>query len=121
MAKIPYLLEMQTVLAANGTGTLTYTVPNNESLELHAFIISSTGTFNVTGIRVTGGNNITNAGSNLPIPDVHFKKTGNDFNGLHKFIIPLMLLGGGTLYIDVVDTSGAGNTIRTTFNCVRDV
>jgi hypothetical protein len=121
MATIPYLLQMQVVLAGNGAGSLSFTVPNNEKLTLEDWIFSSTGVFSITGIRITGGNNISNAGANLAIPSSHLQLTGTNNNGIKKFPIPLVLEGGSTLYIDLVDTSGAGNTVKTTITGTRTV
>ncbi len=121
MATIPYLLQMQVTLAGSGSGTLSFTVPNNEKLSLEEWIFSSTGIFSITGIRVTGGNNISNAGANLAIPSTHLQLVSTNNNGIKKLPIPLLLDGGSTLYIDVLDTSAAGNTVKCTFNGQRTI
>lgn len=121
MALIPYILQLQATLTANGTGTLTYTVPNNEELDLREWQWSSTGTFGITGMRTTGGNNLTNASNNVYIPNTHLPMAVAETNNLGKFHEPLVIKGGSTLQVDLLDISGGGNTVKASFNGIRKV
>lgn len=109
------------MLAANGTGTLTHTVPNNEKLELYKFVVRPTGLFNTTGWSISGGHSITNASDNNGIPSPNYEDSTNNNNGLSEFAIPLVLSGGQTMTIQVKDLSGAGNTLQFLFNGVREI
>lgn len=121
MAEIPYILQLQKVLTSNGSGTMTHTVPNNESLELNKWVVLSTGGFNVTGIRLTGGNNLTNASENTPIKSGAIANGANGYNGIQHFPLPIVLKGGQTIEIDLKDTSGSANTVDLSFMGKRTV
>lgn len=108
---IPYLLRLQSVLVAGGTGSLFYAVPPDQSIELQDFVFVSTGIFNITGFRNGGGTSFTNASAATPILSTLVAAAGNNFNLLKLFTPPLRIEGGDTLYIDLIDTSGAGNTV----------
>lgn len=119
--QIPYLLAISATLNANGTGTLQYTVPPNEKLMVDELYFVSTGAFSITDIRVSGGHVITNAGANNPIPSTMLGLSSNENNTLQKLKLPITLNGGQVLYIDLLDTSGAGNTVRFVGNSVREI
>ena len=121
MAQIPYILQLQVTLTASGQGTLTYTVPNNEELDLREWVFSSTGVFGITGIRVTGGNTLTNASNNQYIPNTHLPMAVAETNNISKFYEPLIIKGGSTLQIDLLDTSVAGNTVKCSIAGIRKV
>lgn len=119
--RIPYILQLASVLTANGTGTMQYTVPPNEGLEISELIFTSTGAFSVTDLRVSGGHVMTNAGTNNPIPSTALRNGANNNNTLYELKIPLILKGGQVLYVDLLDTSAAPNTVRLTSNCIREI
>lgn len=112
MAEIPYLELAQVVLAANGTGTFSQPIPNTQKLSLKEWVYSSTGAFQVTGIRDSSGRNYTNASPSIPIPSALLPSAANNFNAIHWFEPELVIPGNIILYIDFKDTSGAGNTIN---------
>lgn len=119
--RIPYLLQLNVVLAASGTGTLQYTVPPNEKLEISELLFASTGAFSLTDIRVSGGHVMTNAGANNPILSTQLRLTNNNNNTLLELMLPIVLEGGQVLYVDVLDTTAAPNTVRMLANSVREV
>lgn len=114
---IPYELFLSSVLTALGTGTLTYQVPPNQTIEIDEFVFIATGTFNVVGIRNGGGMQFTNATPSNGIPSTMIANGLNQFNIIKDFKPNLIVLGGDSLYIDVIDTSAAGNTVRFLANC----
>lgn len=119
MGLYPYLLVLEATLAANGTGTLSYPVPQNEQLELHQIFQQSTGAFGITSIHDSGGTNFTNASSTIEIDDDFIDDVDEANIAVRDFIVPLVVNGGTILYIDVEDTSGAGNTVSILLNGVR--
>jgi len=112
MASHPFMMIMQVVCAGSGTATLSYNVAKQEVLKLHKFLVSATGIFNIVDIRDSQGRHYTNASGSAPIPDTIIGKPVDAFNNLGELPIPLVLEGGTTLYVDVVDTSTATNTIK---------
>lgn len=120
MALITYLLELTVTLGADSTGTLQYTVPNNESMELMKLVHTSQGTFDITDIQTGSGKSHTNAGANNGIPNTHLQDAVNAFRAIMEFPKPIVLSGGDTLTIDLLDTSSAGNVVNFTFVGVRD-
>jgi len=114
---IPYELFLSSVLTAGGTGTMSYQVPPSQQLELDEFVFSSTGTFSVVGFRNGGGMQFTNATPSNGIPSTMINNAANNFNLIRDFKPNLVIQGGDTLYIDVIDTSAAPNTVRFLANC----
>lgn len=112
MAEIPYLELASVVLTANGTGTFSQPIPNTQQLSIREWVYSSTGTFQVTGIRTSDGRNYTNASPSVPIPSSVLPGAANNFNSIHAFIPELVIPGNVILYIDFKDTSAAPNTVN---------
>lgn len=120
MATIPFLLQGRVVLTALGTGTFQYPVPQGEKVRIRDLVYSSTGTFGVTDIRTSDGRHYTNASGSAPIPSAVLANGANNFNNVRDFEPDLAVEGGSILYIDLVDTSNAGNTVNLTMNSERD-
>lgn len=116
---IPYELFLSAALTAGGTGTLTYQVPQGQTLELDEFVFSSTGTFSLVGLRNAGGINFTNATPSNGIPSTMLASAANQFNIIKDFKPNLIIQGGDTLYVDLIDTSAAPNTVRLLINCKK--
>lgn len=112
MAEIPYLELASVTLTANGVGTFSQPVPNTQQLSLREWVFSSTGVFQITGIRTSDGRNYTNASPSVPIPSAVLPSGANNFNAIHQFIPELVVPGNVILYIDFKDTSGAGNVVN---------
>lgn len=116
----PYLLVLPIVLTASATGTVQYPMPTNETLKIKEIRFVSTGAFSITDIRNSSGNHFTNASPSAPILSTALQDARNNFDSIEKFMADIVLDGGKTFYIDVIDTSGAGNTIRLYLNCTRE-
>lgn len=112
MAEIPYLELASVVLTANGTGTFSQPIPNTQQLSIAEWAYSSTGAFQITGIRTSDGRNYTNASPSVPIPSALLPSGANNFNAIHNFIPELVIPGNVILYIDFKDTSAAPNTVN---------
>lgn len=113
---IPYELYLTSVLIAGGTGTMSYQVPPGQTLELDEFVWTSTGIFSLTGLRNGNGLQYTNATPSNAIPSTMLNNAANNFNLIRDFKPNLVINGGDTLYIDVIDTSAAPNTVRVLIN-----
>lgn len=119
MADRPYFLVLEATIAGNGTGTVSYTMPGNERVELHELVYVSTGRFNITDIRDSTGLHYTNASPSVEIPSDVLASGTNSNNALQKLPLPLVIESGVTLYIDLEDASGLSNTITLVFTGVR--
>jgi hypothetical protein len=111
MAEFPYLLYLEQVLTAGGVGTPSYTVPANEKLEISQLFVASTGTFEITDLRDSAGKHYTNASLSTGIQSGLLARAANNYNVFIDFPVPIILEGALIIYVDLFDTSGAGNTI----------
>jgi hypothetical protein len=114
---VPYLLFLSASLSAGGQGTMTYQVPPNQSIEIDEFTFISTGTFKVVGIRNGGGIQFTNATPTNGILSTQLANGANNFNVIKDFKPNLIVQGGDSLYIDVLDTSTLANVVSFLANC----
>jgi hypothetical protein len=119
--QIPYLLSLNTVLTALGQNTMSYQVPPGQTLEIDEFVFVATGIFNLVGIRNGGSVLFSNISPSLPILSTMIADVANNFNVIKSFMPHLIIQGGDTFYIDVIDTSGAGNTVRFLGNCLKNL
>lgn len=120
MAQYPYLVNLSVVVGANEQATLTHSLSNTEELTIVGIRQQSTGAFSITNIRNSDGMAYTNANFNNPIEGGFISDAANQFNGLQEFPIPLVVGKGMTLFFDLLDTSGSGNTIRIVLACIRN-
>lgn len=120
MPTYPFFLVLEVALAASGTGTVSYTVSKQERLEISRLLHESTGIFNVTDIRNSNGLHYTNASALEELPGAMLADVTDDYNAIGEFPIPLVVAGGETIYIDLEDSSGAGNTVTIVAVCTRE-
>lgn len=118
---IPFYLYMQQVAAANGTITMSYQVPTNQTLKLKEWRWSSTGIFSVYGIRDGAGRFYTNASAALPIPSTLLQLGSSSNIGLASIPLELTLGGGYIIFVDLKDTSAAPNTINLLWTGIMNV
>lgn len=109
---IPFLIRLQVTLSASSTGRMQYAVSNDETVEIDAWFQKSTGAFDVYGVSDSRGNLYSNAaaGSALDSDFIQDVASANISNA--QWIDPIILPGGTTFNIDVIDTSGAANTVE---------
>lgn len=115
MANIPYVLSLQQALAASGTGTMLYPVPQNQDLKLFAWYTLKTGNYRITAIRDSAGQFYTNASSTNPIDGQLIQNVNSPNIGNNTLAEPIHVPGGRILYIDLLDYSAAPNTINLWF------
>ncbi len=119
MAEHSYFLVLKGTAAANAKATLSYQVPATVVLELDDIVISGTGAFDIVDIRDSRGVHYTNASESVGIPNTVFKNAGQAYTGIERWRTPILIEGGGTLYVDVLDKSGVSNTVNVVFMCKR--
>lgn len=118
--RMPYLIIMEEVLAANAGGTATFQGSTQESFILKELVFVSTGAFNVTGVRIGTSRNLTNADQTTEIPSTILQSGLNAFRGIREFMADMVIRGGEIFSVDLEDTSGAGNTVTLVFNAIRE-
>lgn len=112
MAIIPYIVTLPKVVAASSVGRMSYQVSNDETLELTNILQRSTGAFDIYGISDSRGTIYSNAVAGNTIDGDFIADISTAFNGIYEFPSPIVLEGGTTIFIDVIDTSAAQNTIE---------
>lgn len=119
MSDRPFQLIMNTVLAASGAGSLSFQIDTNTKLKLNGFVFTATAAFSITGIRDSDGTLYSNASPSNPILSTMIQNATNSNRSADSFLQDLVIDGGKTFYIDLLDTSGAQNTVRMLFEAVR--
>ena len=111
MAVHPFLLTKRVVLNADGTGTWQYTVGTKETFTIKRLFTTSTGAYNITDIRDSTGLHYTNASVNEPIPSSVLPTGTNNYNNVGILPEDMVIDGGVSIYVDLIDTSSAPNTV----------
>jgi len=108
----PFILTDSVTVSANGTGTLELSIGATEEFEGASIHFLSTGSFQITSIKDSGGKPYTDADSTNVIDSTLFTTSRSQNKGVQDFYAKLQLVPNTTLFIDVKDTSGSSNTIR---------
>lgn len=119
MANIPFLVVLQEAAAANSTATLSYQVATNEEFTVKEWRQVSTGAFSIRRIYDSRGFNYSNANTSEPLVQFFISDAADQNNGLKNPPMDLVIPGGSTIYFDVIDTSGAPNTITLVLSAIR--
>ena len=113
MASIPFFLEFHLVIAAGGgVITASYNVPAIQTLHVNKWIYTSTGVWGIYQIRNANGRVYGNLSQSNPFRSDFIQKGASPNIGILDLPYELLITGGDTLYIDIIDTSGAANTIE---------
>lgn len=115
MATIPYLVLLPVSLTSGGSGRATLPVTPGQSLSLDRMVFQSTGAFSLTGLSTSDGRNYGNISPSSPIPSTMLASVANNFNAIIDLVPNLKIDSNMLLYVDVVDTSAAINTVRFLF------
>lgn len=116
MASYPYFLQLQTTIAAaGGLATLSYNVPVRQTLTLNGLLFISTSAWGFYNIRNANGRQFTNASQAAPIPSGVIQNGASPNIGLRDWPYQLVIVGGDTVYFDIINGAGAANTIQLSF------
>lgn len=115
MAKKPFLYVDTVTLAGNGSGTWTVNIGAGETARFRKMRYASTGAFSITGIRDSSNNPFGNAAPNEPLRSTLLTKVTDTVEGLNMFDPMIEIVGPRAFNIDLLDTSGAGNTVTLGF------
>lgn len=115
MAKKPFIYVDTVTLAGNGSGTWSVNIGAGETARFRRMVYASTGAFSITGIRDSSNNPFGNAAPNEPLRSTVLSKVSDTVEGIGRFDPMIEIVGPRALNIDVVDTSGAGNTVVLAF------
>lgn len=113
MAVIPFWLRLTGVIAAGGgTANPNYAVPMLQTLTLKGVTWTSTGIWGFYSIHNSNGRIYTNASQATSLLNTHFQQGGSPNIGWMEFPEDLVVKGGDIIYFDLIDLSGAANTIN---------
>lgn len=118
--QVVFHIPLNITLAANSQGTLQYVVPQTATLHVKGWIWKSAGAFNIVGIQDNTGIQFTNATQTVAI-DSDFlprKDTPNDW--MFQFPLEILLIGGKSLNINLIDTSGSTNAVEAMLYAIQD-
>ncbi len=106
------------VLTAYQALSFVLEIDGANNFELHQLSAVSTGTFSLNITDMSKGESLINApnNGNYPLPATLFVGDGSYPYRFHE---PILVFAGQNLLIDLVDTSGSGNTIYLTLGGVN--
>lgn len=119
MANIPYLWIGSTVLSASSQGSISFPVNAAESMMINKFVFVATGAFSVIGIRDSDGNPYSNCSLDKPILSTMLQNSANGNLSMRDLLENILIKANKTLYIDLLDTSAAQNTVRFLLQALR--
>lgn len=121
MALTPFIYSDQIALGAGGSGTLQINIGGGEKARMQRFYVTSTAGFNITAIRTSTSTPYGDMSPSSPLPSSMLNVAGG-LNGVGETLDPPLEIDGPlTLNIDVVDTSGAANTVTIAFQASREI
>lgn len=118
---IPYLIPLTKVVSANSPDSLITTVPTGWTVRVKRWLWTSTGIFTITDIVDSRGVHYTPATQSNGILSTFVQSPANAFLGFDYFQTDLIVRGGDTLTISVIDTSTASNTLRLLLECIAEL
>lgn len=106
-----YVVPLSVTLSSGGVGTVTLSVGSNQTVEIHRIQQKSTGTFDITKLTDSFGNNLGTVTPNNPLDGNYFSDIETDNNVNSDLIEPITIESNGELQISVKDTSAGTNTV----------
>lgn len=120
MANAQIFVTNRVILAAAGRGTITLQAGEGDTFHFRYFTFSSTGAFSLMRVRSSSGREYVSDQNGNGIPSTHFNRAEFNIAEFSKLYPPIDLAPAEILYIEVLDTSGAGNTIVVTLSGERE-
>lgn len=114
MADYPFIIPLNLVVAANSTGTATFTISSSETMKINRILATGqVAGLNIQNIRDGGGRGYMPSGASGNIPSLMLGGPSQaNMNNPLEFIVPLELPSQGSLLIDVQNTTGGSLTIN---------
>jgi len=119
--QIPYQLVGKITLLASGQGSFSYAVPQGQKLSIDEMVFTSTGAWSLIGLSNANGLQFTNATGAIGIPSTLYANGANNNNAVKDFKPDIVINGGDTLTITILDTSAAGNVVTILLNCSKEL
>lgn len=111
MPERPFHFVDKVILAANSTGSLSFAVSAGEQFYGKRLWIVSTAAFSIQDIRDNAGRRYSNCSAAEPILSTMLDIPQTVGQGMLWFGVELHIEPSGIVYFDLLDTSGAPNTV----------
>lgn len=112
MANRPFLATAQVTLSANAAGIAAYRVSEGQKFTVKRLLQQATGACGITGIVLNNGDTLTNASPSATIPLESIPDVDTDNNTPADLPDPLVLLGGSQINFNLLNATGANNTVK---------
>lgn len=112
-------LHDSVALGALGSGTVTFGPTGAVEHIIHSWTFESTGTFRLRDIRDTAGNHYVADETGQGITSAIFLPTEFTITDLMRFVPAIALGAGMQIHFDLVDISGAANTVAILLKATR--
>lgn len=111
-SKIPFVVAIKETVANGGTIVHQYKAPNNQDFTIHQILFVIGAAFSLIRVSDDGSNQYGVISTADPIPSTELPQSNTDVRAVDFPKVPLLLKGGQTLYIELLDTGGGGaNTV----------
>lgn len=116
MPEVPFLLPFTLVIAAGGgVASAQYPVAMLQKLTLNEMFWTATGAWGFYEIRNANGRLYAAATQANPVRSEHLQQGASPNIGFSKLPLALEVLGGDSIIFNVIDLSGAANTVKLLF------
>lgn len=117
----PYFIPFSFPFAGNGTLTDTYQVSPNERIHIRHWLFTYTSAnFIIYDIRLSGNVRFTNANQSKGLQGTHLQAANSPNIGLRDFETEFVVEPANSIFIDILNSSGAANPIFCTLWGTRE-
>lgn len=120
MAQSQLFITNRVVLGAAGRGTITLQAGEGDTFKFRYMAFQATGAFSLMRIRSSSGKEYLSDQNGNGIPSVLFARTEFNIQEFGKLMPEVEITPAELLYIEVLDTSGAGNTVTVVLTGERE-
>jgi hypothetical protein len=110
-SQVPFVVPIKETVANGGTVEHSYKAPNGQDFLIREMFFVIAAAFSIIRIQSDDGRYYSYASQNDPIPSTELRQSNTDVHSLMLPAIPLLLKGGSTLTIEILDTGGGGANI----------